>query len=142
MQCCVNRAWLSLARVQGILVAVLLLGFAPVPERPALTFVMQNPDADDYLLLFSRYGKDFGAAYLEPEDERYRLLFELVCKLLMKPSEFNLSMPQEFRTTASRYLGGDDATLRHMRDPLNRHFMLSDLYDYVHLRKTMGGKAW
>lgn len=103
---------------------------------------MQNPDADDYLQLFSRYGKDFGAAYLEPEDERYRLLFELVCKLLTKPSEFNLSMPQEFRTTASRYLGGDDATLLHMRDPLNRHFMLSDLYDYVHLRKTMGGKSW
>lgn len=103
---------------------------------------MNKPDPADYLSLFARYGKDFGAAYLEPEDERYRLLFDHVCGLLVRPSDFNLSMPQEFRTTASRYLGGEKATLAHMRDPLNRHFMLSDLYDYVHLRHTMGGKPW
>lgn len=103
---------------------------------------MTNPDADDYLLLFARYGKDFGAAYLEPEDDRYRLLFDHICRLLVKPSDFNLRMPSEFRSTASRYLAGDQATLQHMRDPQNRHFMLSDLYDYVHLRKTMGGKSW
>ena len=103
---------------------------------------MTKPDPADYLSLFARYGKDFGAAYLEPEDERYRLLFDHVCGLLVRPSDFNLSMPQEFRTTASRYLGGEKATLAHMRDPLNRHFMLSDLYDYVHLRHTMGGKPW
>ncbi len=103
---------------------------------------MNKPDTEDYMALFSRYGKDFGDAYLEPEDERYRLLFEHICGLLTKPSDFNLSMPQEFRTTASRYLAGDKATISHMRDPLNRHFMLSDLYDYVHLRQTMGGPGW
>jgi hypothetical protein len=103
---------------------------------------MNKPDGNDYLSLFGRYGKDFGAAYLEPEDERYRLLFDNICVLLVKPSDFNLSMPQEFRTTASRYLAKDEATIAHMRDPLNRHFMLSDLYDYVHLRQTMGGKPW
>lgn len=103
---------------------------------------MNKPDMDDYMSLFACYGKDFGAIYLEPEDERYRLLFNHICNLLAKPSDFNLSMPQEFRATASRYLAGEKATLAHMRDPLNRHFMLSDLYDYVHLRKTMGGKPW
>lgn len=97
---------------------------------------------DDYMDLFGRYGVDFGAAYLEPEDDRYRFLFGQICQLLARPSEFNLSLPQEFRNTAHRYLAGDDETVAHMRDPLNRHFMLSDLYDYVHLRRKMGGPAW
>jgi hypothetical protein len=92
--------------------------------------------------LFAAYGRDFGKAYLEPEDERYRLLFEQVCHLLTQPSSFNLSMPQEFRTSARRYLAGDAVTIAQLRDPQNRHFMLSDLYDYIHLRQTMGGCAW
>lgn len=104
--------------------------------------MMQHPDADDYLSRFACYRQDFGDAYLAPEDERYRLLFEQVCRLLIQVSDFNLSMPQEFRHTARQWLDNDPATLTHMGDPLNRHFMLSDLYDYVHLRKTMGGPGW
>lgn len=100
---------------------------------------MDKPGAADYLNLFETYGKDFGPAYLEPEDERYRLLFDQICRLLMVPSSFNLSMPQEFRVSAKRYLAGDEKTLAHLRDPQNRHFMLSDLYDYVHLCAHMGG---
>jgi hypothetical protein len=103
---------------------------------------MNHPDADDYLKLFGRYDKDFGAAYLEPQDERYRLLFEQVCQLLLQASDFNLSMPQEFRRTARQWTGGEAVTILHMGDPQNRHFMLSDLFDYVHLRKTMGGPGW
>lgn len=103
---------------------------------------MDKPDAQHYLDLFATYGKDFGPAYLEPEDERYRLLFDQVCRLLLKASPFNLSMPQEFRTSARRYLEGDPVTLVHLRDPQNRHFMLSDLYDYVHLCQRMGGSGW
>jgi hypothetical protein len=103
---------------------------------------MNHPDADDYLRLFGRYRDDFGDAYLAPEDERYRLLFEQVCQMLLAASDFNLSMPQEFRRTARQWTEGEAATLAHMGDPLNRHFMLSDLYDYVHLRKTMGGPGW
>lgn len=53
-------------------------------------------------------------------------------------SPFNLDMPQEFRRTAQHWLAGDAATLRHMGDVQNRHFMLSDLYDYVHLARRMG----
>lgn len=99
---------------------------------------MDTPDANDYLKLFEAYGKDFGPAYLEPEDERYRLLFAQVCQLLLAPSTFNLSMPREFRLAAKRYLDGDENTVAQLRDPQNRHFMLSDLYDYVHLRLHMG----
>lgn len=101
-----------------------------------------KPKAADYLALFERYGKDFGPAYLEPEDERYRLLFDQICRLLIQSSEFNRAMPQEFRLSAQRYLTGDKETLAHLRDPQNRHFMLSDLYDYVHLCTHLGSFGW
>ena len=103
---------------------------------------MDEPEAKDYLKLFEAYGKDFSQIYLEPDDERYRLLFEQICHLLVQPSSFNLSMPQEFRISAQRYLAGDVKTLILLRVPQNRHFMLSDLYDYVHLRLHMGGPGW
>ncbi|HET7544379.1 MAG TPA: hypothetical protein VFK05_31125 [Polyangiaceae bacterium] len=105
------------------------------------------PDAHDYLQLFGTYQDetgvhDFGQAYLEPDDERYRLLFEQVCRLLVKSSAFNGRMPQEFRRTARSYLARDKKTLAHMRTPEMRHFMLSDLYDYVHLCSRAGQRSW
>ena len=103
---------------------------------------MDEPEAKDYLKLFETYGKDFGPVYLEPGDERYRLLFEQICHLLVQPSSFNMSMPQEVRISAQRYLAGNVKTLILLRAPQNRHFMLSDLYDYVHLRLHMGGPGW
>jgi hypothetical protein len=112
------------------------------PGAHATIAPMDHPDAEDYMKLFGRYNQDFGPAYMEPEDERYRLLFEQVCQLLLPVSDFNLSMPQEFRRTARQWVDGDPATHTHMGDPQNRHFMLSDLYDYIHLRMTMGGPAW
>jgi hypothetical protein len=99
-------------------------------------------NAGEYLALFGHYQRDFGAAYLAPEDERYRLLFDQVCRLLLQASPFNLAMPQEFRRTARLYLDGDAATLAHMRVAEMRHFMLSDLYDYVHLSHFMGQARW
>jgi hypothetical protein len=106
----------------------------PLPRAPA---------AADYLALFARYrdasgALDFGRAYLEPEDERYRLLFDQVCHLLVKSSSFNLGMPQEFRRAARSYLDGDQRVVARMRQPEMRHFMLSDFYDYVHLCQRMG----
>lgn len=105
--------------------------------------VTNFPAADDYLALFEKYrgvtgGRDFGEAYLEPEDERYRLLFEQVCRLLLKPSAFNYAMPREFRRTAALYVAGDAAMLARMRSAEMRHFMLSDLYDYAHLSRALG----
>ena len=106
-----------------------------------------SPDARSYLKLFANYrdvagDRDFGNVYLEPEDERYRLLFEQVCRLLVKSSPFNRAMPEEFRRTARRYLAGDARVLAHMRSAEMRHFMLSDLYDYVHLCSRAGQGPW
>jgi hypothetical protein len=102
-----------------------------------------DPSAGDYLSLFQKYAgsaqsRDFGQLYLEPDDERFRLLFQQICHLLVKPSRYNLEMPQEFRRTAHSYLGGDGAVVAHMRAPQMRHFMLSDLYDYVALSHRLG----
>ena len=91
-------------------------------------------DLDDYLNLFGMYGEDLGSIYKEPDDERYALLFEQVCKLLVRPSEFNLRLPEPFRISAHRYLDGDPNTVKHLSDPANRHFMLCDLHDLVKLK--------
>jgi hypothetical protein len=98
--------------------------------------------ATDYLALFGQYHLDFGDVYLAPEDERYRLLFDQACRLLVQATPFNFAMPQEFRRTARLYLDSDEATLAHMRTAQMRHFMLSDLYDYVHLSDVMGQGHW
>ena len=103
--------------------------------------MQSQPDSDDYLALFGRYKEDFGDVYMDPEDERFRLLFDQICRMLTQPSAFNLSLPAQFRTTAFRYLDGDAQTVAHMTNVENRHFMLSDLFDYIHLVKTMGG-SW
>jgi hypothetical protein len=100
-----------------------------------------HPDADDYLRLFQQYGRDISGVYLEEVDEagdRYRLLFEQACALLIQASSFNLAMPQEFRRTAARWARGEAATVAQMADAELRHFMLSDLYDYVHLSRAAG----
>jgi len=103
--------------------------------------VADKPDLDDYMALFERYGTDFGAAYLEPEDERFRLLFDQLCRMLAQASRFNLDLPEPFRTTAHRYLAGDEITIAHMRLAENRHFMLSDLYDYIRLCQKVGKRV-
>ena len=107
------------------------------------------PAADDYLRLFARWqvmvredvgpteGRDFGDVYKGTDDERYRLLFEHICRLLVQRSAYNLAIPHGFRRTAQQWIDGDPATLKHMGDVQNRHFMLSDLYDWVYLNRAM-----
>ncbi|WP_413207153.1 hypothetical protein [Rhodospirillum sp. A1_3_36] len=97
-----------------------------------------TPDLADYVHLFQTYGNDLGDLYQEPEDDRYALLFEQVTRLLVKPSPFNLTLAEPFRISAHRYLDGDPITVRHLKDPANRHFMLCDLHDWIMLR---GGLA-
>lgn len=92
-----------------------------------------SPEIDDYLELFATYGKDLGAIYKEDDDDRYALLFAQVIRLLVRASLYNLGLPETFRTTALRYANGDAATLAHMGQPANRHFMLSDLHDHIML---------
>lgn len=101
---------------------------------------MHIADRDAYVELFRLYGEDLPQAYLRPGDERYRLLFDQVCRLLVQETPFNHAMPQPFRWTAKRYLAGDEATLKHMMDADNRNFMLSDLADYVELQRRLADR--
>ena len=94
------------------------------------------PTLDDYVRLFAAYGEDISSVYLKPSDTRYELLFEQAARLLIQPSKFNLSLPKPFRITAQSYLAGDAKTVRHMSYPENRHFMLSDLYDFIVLKSA------
>jgi len=96
------------------------------------------PSVEDYCRLFESYGNDISTIYLKPNDRRYELLFEQTARLLARPSPFNDSLPRPFIITAQKYVAGDEKTVRHMSYPENRHFMLSDLYDIVQLRRSMG----
>ncbi|MEO1610391.1 MAG: hypothetical protein AAFR90_13875 [Pseudomonadota bacterium] len=96
------------------------------------------PELEDYVHLFRSYERDIGALYAEPDDDRYALLFEQVIRLLIKPSQYNLSIPKPFRISAQRYHQKDPTTLEHLHDPANRHFMLCDLHDWIMLN---GGLA-
>ena len=97
-----------------------------------------KPDVEDYLQLFRQYGVDVGELYREPDDDRYALLFEQVARLLVRPSAFNLCLPEVFRVTARRYRDGHQPTVAKMRHPANRHFMLCELHDLIMLK---GGLA-
>jgi hypothetical protein len=105
-----------------------------------------GPSLRDYVQLFALYD-GLPQVYLEPDDNRYTLLFEQAMRLLARPSEFNDRIPLPFRVSARNYLAGEPQTLRHLGYPENRHFLLSDLYDFVMLqrgiaeRKGAGGKA-
>ena len=96
------------------------------------------PELADYVHLFRRYGENLGAIYREPDDERYAFLFAQVVRMLIKPSPFNLTLPEPFRISAHRYHSGDPVTVAHLSDPANRNFMLCDLHDIVMLK---GGLA-
>jgi hypothetical protein len=99
-----------------------------------------SPELEDYLQLFHRYGEDLGGIYREPDDDRYALLFEQIVRLLIRPSPFNLSLPEPFRTSAHRYHDGDPATVEHLNEPAIRHFMLCDLHDLVMLKGGLAHK--
>lgn len=100
-----------------------------------------TPEAEDYLRLFKLYGDEIGLIYKETDGDRYALLFEQVVKLLIKDSPFNATLPQKFRMTSLRYDRGDPATVRHLKDAGNRHFMLSDLYDLIQLKVKVRSKS-
>ena len=97
-----------------------------------------EPVVEDYLRLFDCYAEDIGALYKEPEDDRYAFLFAQVVQLLIRPSPFNRALPAQFRRTAQLWHRGDPATLAHMSQAANQHFMLCDLHDLVMLK---GGLA-
>jgi len=93
------------------------------------------PQLEDYVRLFESYGEDMNSIYLKSNDSRYEFLFQQATRLLAQHSAFNATIPAPFRVTAQNYINGDEQTVRHMNYPENRHFMLSDLYDFVMLKK-------
>lgn len=95
---------------------------------------------DDYAALLRLYGDGLSEAYMAPNDERYRLLFDQLCRLLVKSSPFNLEIPAPFRVTAQRYLNEDEATRRQMDRAENRNFMVSDLADFIELKRLMAAR--
>ena len=98
------------------------------------------PELTDYLRIFDMYPTDLSSIYQdESEIDQYGLLFEQLVVMLTKQSAFNSSLPQEFITSASRYCHGDPATVKHLNNFDNRHFMLCDLYDFIMLN---GGLSW
>ncbi len=100
-----------------------------------------KPDIDDYLKLFQMYGDDLGSIYQAPDDERYALLFEQCTKLLIQASAFNLSLPEPFRVAAQRYQQADPATVKHLSEPSNRHFMLCDVHDFIKLKAGLAKRT-
>jgi hypothetical protein len=85
--------------------------------------MMGHPDAATDLAIFSRDGHSYCAACLEPEDDRYRMRFDQVCRLLVQGSRFKRLMPPEVGRTATLYLASDASTVTHMRDAQMRHVM-------------------
>jgi hypothetical protein len=101
---------------------------------------LTKPDLQDYLQLFSQYGGDLGELYRAPDDERYALLFEQVMRLLVRPSLFNLRLPDTFRTAARRYQDGHQPTVASLRQPANRHFLLCELHDWIMLKGGLSAR--
>jgi hypothetical protein len=101
---------------------------------------LTKPDLHDYLQLFSQYGGDLGELYREPDDERYALLFEQVMRLLVRPSPFNLRLPEPFLAAARRYRDGHQPTVARLRQPANRHFLLCELYDLIMLKGGLSAR--
>ncbi|MGD8274354.1 MAG: hypothetical protein PVJ30_00245 [Thiohalocapsa sp.] len=97
-----------------------------------------KPDVHDYVQLFRQYGGELSGLYRATDDNRYALLFEQVVRLLVRPSPFNLRLPDTFRMTARRYRDGHQPTVARLREPANRNFMLCELYDLIMLK---GGLA-
>ena len=95
---------------------------------------------EDYGALLRLYGDGLSDAYRAPDDERYRLLFDQLCRLLVKSSPFNLEIPAPFRLTAQRYLNEDAATRQQMDQAENRNFMVSDLADFIELKRRMAAR--
>lgn len=102
---------------------------------------MGYPDSEDYLHCFDMYGKDIRTIYLEEDDVRYEFLFVRILRLLIQSSPFNLKIPDPFKVTARKYLHGDPETRAHMNVAENRHFMLSDLYDFVVLHHKLKSRT-
>jgi hypothetical protein len=66
---------------------------------------------------------------------RFALLFRQILRLLVQPLEINRSIPRTFIKVAQRYLAKDQEVVMHFSYEDNRHFFLSDLYDWLRIHE-------
>jgi len=91
------------------------------------------PELADYLRLFRPYAerlRDFQGREGAFGD-RFALLFRQVVRRVVQPGGLNDRLPRPFVEVALRYLRGDHQTVRYFSYEENRHFYLSDLYDWL-----------
>lgn len=108
-----------------------------------------EPRLEDYVRLFQSYGPELEALDAEPDHERYDELFHAVLQLLFYRSAFNDSLPDAFTGPSLRYYQGHPEAIRFLSIPINRHYMLCDIYDYItmrhsqeRLRKRIQARRW
>lgn len=93
----------------------------------------EQPELNDYLKLFQLYEGKLNFTVKGTKGGDYSFIFEQVMRLLLRPSEFNSSLPEPFISVAERYAFSDAATTAHFRYNENKQFFLSDLYDSLML---------
>jgi hypothetical protein len=94
-------------------------------------------DLASYYQLFAPYEKQL-RQFKGREGEhggRFALLFRQILRLLVQPSEINRSIPRTFIKVAQRYLAKDQEVVMHFSYEDNRHFFLSDLYDWLQIHE-------
>ena len=98
---------------------------------------MSASEIEAYLRLFRPYAerlRDFQGRE-GPYGDRFALLFRQVIRRVAErpvgPFSLNARLPKPFVEVAQRYLTGDHETVRHFSYEENRHFYLSDLYDWL-----------
>ncbi|MES9814702.1 MAG: hypothetical protein ABW161_17605 [Candidatus Thiodiazotropha sp.] len=94
-------------------------------------------DLESYLRLFAPYETQL-RQFSGREGEygaRFALLFLQVVRLLIKPEGINRLIPKPFIKVARRYLRKEHEVVMHFSYEDNRHFFLSDLYDWLQIQE-------
>ena len=93
----------------------------------------EYPKLHDYMKLFGLYAGKLDFTINGTKNGDYSFIFEQVIRLLLRPSEFNDSLPEPFLGVAERYAFAEPATVAHFKYNENKQFFLSDLYDSLML---------
>ena len=97
--------------------------------------IESSADLAAYYKLFSPYEEQL-RQFKGREGEhggRFALLFRQVLRLLVQPTELNQLIPRTFIKVAQRYLAKEKEVVMHFSYEDNRHFFLSDLYDWLQI---------
>ena len=98
---------------------------------------VNKADLETYYKLFAPYEEQL-RQFRGREGEhggRFALLFRQILRLLVQPSELNQLVPRTFVMVAQRYLAKEREVVMHFSYEDNRHFFLSDLYDWLQIHE-------